>query len=216
MAESDASKQFRPNHYGAHRVLEPPGALPQAAHRLDAQTAHIDADELGLDGELPNIDSASFRQIEQSAGGQPNAIAARVRDIVAERGKLHNPVTGSGGMLLGRVSPKSGAAARARFAVAVGDRVATLVSLTLTPLSVSQWGRVRPAAHQIEARGEAIVFASGMIARMPPDFSEPVALAALDVAGAAPQVARLAAGLPRPARALVLGCGGKSGLLASA
>src|SRR5262252_3730586 len=124
--------------YGAHRVIEPLGALPQAAFRLDPQTRDVDAGELVIEVEVLNVDSASFRQIEESCGGDPAAMAARVREIVAARGKLENPVTGSGGMLLGRVSPKSGARALARFGVAPGERVATLVSLTLTPLSIAR------------------------------------------------------------------------------
>jgi L-erythro-3,5-diaminohexanoate dehydrogenase len=72
---------------------------------------------------------------------------------------------------------------------------------------------VDPERHQVAVAGQAVLFASGMAARMPADFPEPVALAAFDVAGAAPQVARLT----RPgARVLILGCGGKSGLLCSA
>src|SRR5262249_6586021 len=140
-----------------------------------------------------NVDSASFRQIEEAAGGDPAAISDRVRELVAARGKLENPVTGSGGMLLGRVSPKSGAHALARFAVAPGDRVVTLVSLTLTPLSLHRIKGVRRETHQIDVEGEAVLFESGMLARLPADLPERVALAALDVAGAGPQVARLVA-----------------------
>ncbi|HJZ85832.1 MAG TPA: zinc-binding dehydrogenase [Polyangia bacterium] len=205
---------------GIHRVIEPAGALPQAAVRLDAQTQDILPGELCIDVDVLNVDSASFRQLEETCGGDPAAIGLRVADIVAGRGKLHNPVTGSGGMLLGRVSKKSGPRALARFQVAPGDRVSTLVSLTLTPLRIEQVVRVVKPAHQIEIVGEAVLFESGMLARMPVDLPERVALAALDVAGAAPQVARLVEQRSREggpaARVLVLGCGGKSGLLASA
>jgi L-erythro-3,5-diaminohexanoate dehydrogenase len=58
--------------------------------------------------------------------------------------------------------------------------------------------------------GTAYVFASAPLARMPADLPERLALAALDVAGAAPQVARLC----HPGETVVvLGAGGKSGLL---
>src|SRR5215510_10200347 len=188
---------------------------------LDPQTERVTAGELVIDVEVLNVDSASFRQIEESSGGDPAAIGERIRELVAARGKLENPVTGSGGLLLGRVSPKSGAAARSRFAVAPGDRVATLVSLTLTPLSLARVKNVRKDVHQIDVEGEAVLFESGMLARIPDDLPERMALAALDVAGAGPQVARLVAAPAQVAggagqvRVLVLGCGGKSGLLAS-
>jgi L-erythro-3,5-diaminohexanoate dehydrogenase len=62
----------------------------------------------------------------------------------------------------------------------------------------------------VDVVGTAIVFLSAPLARMPIDLPERLALAVLDVAGAAPQVARLASSGDR---VLVLGAGGKSGLL---
>ncbi len=137
-------------------------------------------------------------------------MARVVLQTVAERGKQHNPVTGSGGMLLGRVlqvAPGRG------DDLAVGRRVATLVSLTLTPLRIDRVREVRLGAAQIDVEGEAVVFASGHLVGIPGDLPERLALAVLDVAGAAPQVARLV----HPGQVvLVLGAGGKSGVLSVA
>jgi L-erythro-3,5-diaminohexanoate dehydrogenase len=153
--------------------------------------------------ETLNIDAASFTQMEGE--GDPAHIVLRT---VADRGKQHNPVTGSGGMLLGRVVQL--APGRPAEALQVGDRVATLVSLSLTPLRVDRVKAVRPASAQMDVEGEAVLFASGAYARLPADMPERLALAALDVAGAAPQVARL---VKRDDVVLVLGAGGKSGVL---
>src|SRR3982751_277235 len=115
---------------GLHRVREPGGVLPQAAARLDA-SREIVADEVRIAVERLNLDAASFRQLAGKHGGDGDAIRAEVLEIVATRGKMHNPVTGSGGMLIGvvdEVGPLS------PLGVKAGDRVATLVSLTLTPL----------------------------------------------------------------------------------
>src|SRR6266511_1087599 len=115
--------------FGTHRVIEPKGALPQAALRLDNDFERVFEDELVLEVERLNIDSASFVQME----GQGDVVS-QILETVRARGKQHNPVTGSGGMLLGRVA-RVGAALPslgsplAEFAV--GDRVASLVSLTL-------------------------------------------------------------------------------------
>jgi L-erythro-3,5-diaminohexanoate dehydrogenase len=98
-------------------------------------------------------------------------------------------------------------------ALAPGDRVATLVSLSLTPLRIDGIRAVRPASAQMDVEGEAVLFASGGCARLPPDLSERLALAVLDVAGAAPQVARL---VKPGAVVVVLGAGGKSGVLSMA
>jgi L-erythro-3,5-diaminohexanoate dehydrogenase len=138
-------------------------------------------------------------------------VARLVLETVVRRGKQHNPVTGSGGMLLGVVR-RVGSLAEHR-GVAVGDRIATLASLSLTPLSLRRIIAVRPASAQIDVEGTAILFASAPLARMPTDMPERLALALLDVAGAAPQVARLAG--PRDS-VVVLGAGGKSGLLCAA
>lgn len=191
--------------------MEPKGTLPQAAWRLDNNFDSVYDDEVLLEVERLNIDSASFVQMEQAGD-----VAAQILETVRTRGKQHNPVTGSGGMLLGRVARVGSALAELGSplaSLAKGDRVATLVSLTLTPLRIDRIVSVDMQRHQVVCAGQAALFASGMAAKMPTDLPEPVALAALDVAGAAPQVARLT----RPgARVLILGCGGKSGLLCSA
>jgi L-erythro-3,5-diaminohexanoate dehydrogenase len=48
------------NKYGAHRVIEPKGLLPQAAQKID-NTMEIYDNEILIDVSALNIDSASFR-----------------------------------------------------------------------------------------------------------------------------------------------------------
>src|SRR3954454_2535121 len=117
---------------GLHRVLEPAGVLPQAAWRLDTD-ATLAADEVRVRVERLNLDAASFRQLSEKHGGDGDAVRAEVLQIVRSRGKMHNPVTGSGGMLVGTVEE---AGPESPLGLAKGDRIATLVSLTLTPLAV--------------------------------------------------------------------------------
>jgi L-erythro-3,5-diaminohexanoate dehydrogenase len=191
--------------YGTHRALDPPGALPQPAWRLDNDFTRIFRGEVLLAVETLNIDAASFMQMEGE--GDPANIVLRT---VAERGKQHNPVTGSGGMLLGRVVAVQPWGRPAGEALAPGDRVATLVSLSLTPLRIDRVRAVRPVSAQMDVDGEAVLFASGTCAKLPLDLGERLALAVLDVAGAAPQVARL---VTPGAVVVVLGAGGKSGVL---
>jgi L-erythro-3,5-diaminohexanoate dehydrogenase len=191
--------------YGTHRALEPMRTLPQPAWRVDNDFARIFAGEVLLAVETLNIDAASFTQMEKE--GDPAAIVLRT---VAARGKQHNPATGSGGMLLGRVIQVDPQGRRTGQVPAVGDRVATLVSLSLTPLRIDRIRAIRPASAQIDVDGEAVLFASGTYASLPPDLGDRLALAALDVAGAAPQVARR---VKPGAVVVVLGAGGKSGIL---
>lgn len=196
--------------YGLRRVVSPPGVLPQRADVLDPSLP-LGEDELSVAVEALNVDAASFRQIESAVGRDPERIAAEVLRIVRAHGKMHNPVTGSGGMLLGRVEavgPRHPAASSLR----PGDRIATLVSLTLTPLRLDRILAVRPEIDRLECRGRAVLFATGLWARLPEDLPEGLALAALDVCGAPALVARHA----RPGqRVLVLGAG-KSGALVCA
>lgn len=208
--------------WGLHRVTravppgEPPLAdgaplpLPQRAWRLDASARAV-ATEIEVDVETLNVDAASFRQMEEEVGGDPQRVAEVVLRTVAARGKQHNPVTGSGGMLLGRVRQVGHAVTDRGFSP--GDRIATLASLSLTPLALRRVLAVRPASAQLDVEGTAYVFASAPMAKMPADLPERLALACLDVAGAAPQVARLASAGDA---VVVLGGGGKSGLLCAA
>lgn len=207
--------------FGTHRSIEPKRGLPQPAWKVDNDFSRIFAGELLLAVDTLNVDAASFRQMEEAeplspTTGGPESAEARVTrlvlDTIAKRGKQHNPVTGSGGMLLGRVL-QVGDGHPDKERLAVGDRVATLVSLSLTPLRVDRVLAVRRESAQLDVEGEAVLFASGAYARMPSDMPDRLALAVLDVAGAAPQVARLVA----PGGSVcILGAGGKSGILCAA
>ena len=199
--------------YGTHRVLEPRGCLPQQALRLDNDFSRLFEGEILLAAETLNVDAASFAQIESSSGPSEEAIAHTVVRTVRERGKQHNPATGSGGMLLGRVVQVASGRDGTDLAnpkPAEGDRLATLVSLTLTPLRIDSVRAVRRTSAQLDVDGEAVLFASSAYALLPSDIPERVAIAALDVAGAAPQAARL---VKRDHVVVVLGAGGKSGVL---
>jgi L-erythro-3,5-diaminohexanoate dehydrogenase len=202
---------------GLHRVLEPRGVLPQAAWRLDTDPA-LREDEVRVRVERLNLDAASFRQLREAHGGDGDAVRAEVLRIVRERGKMHNPVTGSGGMLIGVVDDAGPASP---LGLKPGDRVATLVSLTLTPLAVTDdlagWdGR----GEQVPCTGHAILFGRSIAARLPDDLPADLALAVLDVCGAPALtrrvVARAAADLGRPPVVAVVGGAGKSGSLSLA
>jgi L-erythro-3,5-diaminohexanoate dehydrogenase len=197
--------------YGLLRVLDDGRGFPQPAWRLDPDPRISDTEVL-IDVERLNVDSASFRQLSGEAGGDPGAVAERIREIVAERGKLHNPVTGSGGMLIGSVREVGTVFAESR-PVRVGARVASLISLTLTPLALRRVLDVDMRHGQVRVEGTAVLFESSPFAELPSDIPEPIALAALDVAGAPARTRAMV----RPGDAVTLiGGGGTSGLLSLA
>ncbi len=196
---------------GIHRVLEPAGAMPQDAWKLDA-TPTAGENEVLCAVDVLNIDSASFAQIAQTCDFDARRIGDHVVANVRARGKQHNPVTGSGGMFVGQVL-EIGEALRKRIDLQVGDRIASLVSLTLTPLHIDAITGVDLATAKIWIRGKAILFQSGLWAHLPEDFDEGVALSVLDVAGAPAQVRRLCSA---GQTVVIVGADGKSGLLACA
>jgi L-erythro-3,5-diaminohexanoate dehydrogenase len=198
---------MQPDRYGLSRVIGQRGVLPQRAQRLDPSLPCRDS-ELLIDVESLNIDAASFKQIKDEVGGEPSRIAARVQEIVRERGKMQNPVTGSGGMLIGRVR-EVGRDHPAHGTLRPGERVATLVSLTLTPLRIDEVVAVHPAIDRVDVRGYALLFPTGLWARLPEDLPDTLVLAVLDVCGAPALVARHV----RPGMTVAVLGAGKSGAL---
>ncbi|MFI5733035.1 L-erythro-3,5-diaminohexanoate dehydrogenase [Kribbella sp. NPDC051587] len=173
---------------GLHRVITPSGVLPQAAEQLDAR-AEIWPDEVRIAVERLNLDAASYRQLAGTHDGDGTAIRRAVLEIIRTRGKMQNPVTGSGGMLVGVVDEVG---ADSPLGLAVGDRVATLVSLTLTPLQItdelSSWDG---QGEQVPAAGHAILFARSIVAKLPDDLRPELSLAVMDVCGAPALTARV-------------------------
>ncbi|MEZ5094880.1 MAG: L-erythro-3,5-diaminohexanoate dehydrogenase [Nocardioides sp.] len=205
---------------GLHRVLDERLVLPQAAQRLDTRR-ELWPDEVRVRVEKLNLDAASYRQLEQAHTGADgvvdrDALRAEVLAIVSARGKMQNPVTGSGGMLVGTVEavgPES------PLGLAVGDRVATLVSLSLTPLVIEDglagWSA---DGDQVPCTGYAILFGRSIAAVLPDDLDPDLALSVMDVCGAPALTARVVREYAArgPVTVAVVGGAGKSGSLSLA
>ena len=195
---------------GADRVVAPPGSLPQPAEVLDA-SGPVRDHELEIAVERLCLDSTSHRQIAESAGGDAGAMAARILDVVARRGKMHNPATDSGGILTGTVS---GIGADFPDPPEMGTPVVTLASLTLTPLRLDDVTGLDPASPQVAVRGTAYVCARAAWTELPTDLPTAKALEVLDVCAAASHTRAL---LPDDGSVCVLGAGhaGKLALAAA-
>jgi L-erythro-3,5-diaminohexanoate dehydrogenase len=195
---------------GAGRVLDPPRALPQPAARLDPGPP-VRSHELELSVQRLCLDSTSFRNLRERAEGDPERIGQRIVEIVEARGKMHNPETDSGGILLGAVT-----AVGERFGgpPPIGEQVVTLASLTLTPLRLDAVTRVDPGSPQVEVEGTAYVFERAAWAPLPGDLPVEAALDLYDVCAAASQTADLT---PSRGTVCVLGAGnaGKLALAAA-
>lgn len=192
--------------YGTHRVLSPRGALPQSATKLDNNMKCLD-NEIMIDVLTLNIDSASFAQIKDATNCNLKLMEEMILDIVAARGKMQNPITGSGGMLLGIVQEIG---KDLDIDLQVGDKITTLVSLSLTPLKINKIKKIHLDKDQVDIEGNAIIFSTGIYAKIPTDLSEKLVLSALDVAGAPAQTEKL---VKENDSVLILGAAGKSGVL---
>ena len=194
---------------GLHRVIDPPGVLPQAAWQLDATPA-IAPDEVRVRVDRLNLDAASYRQLREAYAADPDKIRVAVREIIATRGKMQNPVTNSGGMLTGTIEEAGPASP---LGLKPGQRIATLVSLTLTPLvitdSLSRWDGL---SEQVPCEGHAILFARSIAAVLPDDLPVPLSLAVLDVCGAPALTQRT---VTQGSVAVIIGAAGKSGSLSA-
>ena len=202
---------------GLHRVLDDRVVLPQAAHALDTRR-ELWPDEVRIRVQKLNLDAASYRQLARTHTGADGrvdgaAIRAAVLGIVAARGKMQNPETGSGGMLVGvveEVGPSSPLGLR------VGDRVTTLVSLTLTPLVIEDglaaWDGL---GEQVPCDGYAVLFGRSIAAVIPDDLAPELSLSVMDVCGAPALTHRVVASYEQPVVA-VIGGAGKSGSLSLA
>lgn len=115
-------------------------------------------------------------------------------------------------MFIGRIL-KIGEKLRERVDLQAGDRIVSLVSLTLTPLYIESVTNVDVPTGRVWIRGKAVLFESGLWAKLPANILDDVALAVLDVAGAPAQVRRLC----KPGMTVaIIGADGKSGMLSCA
>src|SRR5215831_14513 len=192
--------------YGVHRVIGQ-HSLPQPADRLDP-TPPCRSTEIEIAVEYLHIDASSLRQLRTEHRGDLGSVRTALLTLVKERGKLHNRVTNSGGILIGKVRTVG---VDYPDPPAVGAHIATLASLTLTPLRLAELGPVDAQSNTIRARGTAFLFERSPWTEMPRGIPETIALAAFDVAGAPARVkARTRPGM----RVLIVGAG-TSGTLAA-
>ena len=194
--------------WGTTRVLEPKNALPQPAWKLN-NLMEIYDNEMLVEVETLNVNTVSFAQIYNECEGIPEKIADKILKIVETRGKLHNPITGTGGMLIGRIK-KIGKAYENIYNIAVGDRVASLSSLSLTPLKIYEIIKIYPQLSQVDVRAEAILFQSAPLVKVPDEYPLWLVTAVLDEAGAPTQTWNL---VNKGDTVLIMGAGGKLGLL---
>ena len=198
---------------GVHRVLEPPGVLPQDAERLDADPA-IGADEVRLAVDRMDLEPADVARLAAEHDGDGDRVRAAVLASVARRGTMPHPVTRCGGMLTGVVEEVGD---DSPLGLLPGQRVATLVPLPLVPLRITdgltRWDGL---TEQVAVTGTAVLFARSVAAVLPEDLPEDVALRLLAVCGAPALTERVVHRSGHRPSVAVFGAAGAAGSLSLA
>lgn len=194
--------------YGIHRVIEPKGVLPQPAWKID-NIMELHDDEALIAVKTISINSSSFRQICTQCENDIEKIKETILKIVDLRGKLHNPITDTGGVLLGEVK-KIGSKYKNLYNIEEGKDVILLTSLSFVPIKIYKITHIDMNSAQIEVEGECILFSSNPVYTVSDNMDEKYLMTILDEAGSCIQSWKI---VNRGDKVLIMGAYGKIGLL---
>ena len=180
------------NEYGMDRVLEPGQVLPTSAWKLD-NSRELRPNEMRIALERVHIEGTSFRRMYMESAGDPEAMKQKITDIVIRRGKLHNPVTDTGGLLSGVVE-EIGPEFDNRKGFRPGDKVMYNASLASMPINIDRIGKIDLTYNQIEAEGYAIAHSSMPVVKRPEGIPIDLLLLTLNESGTLYRVSTGAAG----------------------
>lgn len=167
--------------YGQDRVLEPKHVLPTSAWKLD-NSREIRSTEMRIAVKKIHIESTSFKQICMMSAMQEERIKKNIMDIVEKRGKLHNPVTDTGGLLYGVVE-EIGSDYPNEKNLKVGEEILCNTSLASVPLHLENILSIDNAYTQADVEGYAVVFGDMPVVRKPEGLPLNLLLFVLDESG---------------------------------
>ena len=180
------------NSYGIKRVIEPQHVLSTSAWKVD-NNREIYPNEIRVVIKKLHLESTSFKQICIESNNNIDKIKDRIIDIVIKRGKLHNPVTDTGGLLYGTIE-KIGEEYNNKEGLQVGDEIICNASLAAIPLYISRITKIDLAYNQVDAEGYAILFNEFPIVRRPEGVPLNLLLFAFDESGTMYTVSKCAKG----------------------
>lgn len=181
--------------YGTNRVLEPQYVLPTSAWRLD-NSRPIAPQEIRVNIRRIHIEGTSFKQICLEANDNDQRIKQKVMDIVIRRGKLHNPVTDTGGLFYGTVSEVGEEYENAKN-FAPGEEVVCNASLASVPIYIDKITSIDRAFGQIEVEGYAILYNEVPLVRKPEGIPINLLLFAFNESGTLYRISNTAVGKKR-------------------
>lgn len=178
--------------YGINRVLEPQHVLPTSAWRLD-NSRNIRPEEMRVDIKRIHIEGTSFKQICLEANDNEQRIRQKIMDIVIRRGKLHNPVTDTGGLFYGTVA-KIGDKYRNIKGFKVGEAVVCNASLASMPIYIDKIISIDKAFGQIDVEGYAVLYSEVPLVRLPEGLPVNLLLYAFNESGTLYRISNTAVG----------------------
>ena len=183
------------SNYGTSRVLEPKFVIPTSAWRLD-NSRNVRPDELRVSADIIHLEGTSFKQICTEANNDPAEIRREIIDTTIRRGKLHNPVTDTGGVLYGTVEA-IGDEYENKAGLKVGDKIIINASLTSFPMYLENIGDIDWVFNQVKAKGYAIVHSDIPVIKVSEDVPVRQMLFALDESGTLYKLSTLIEGKSR-------------------
>ena len=169
------------NSYGLERSLTPRWTLAPSAWELD-NSRELKAGEIRIALERVHVEGTSFRQICQEAGNDEERIKEKINDIVIRRGKLHNPITDTGGLLCGVIEEIDRSYENTR-GFKPGDRVICNASLAGLPMYIDRITNIDKVYSQFDAEGYAISLPSMPVIKRPDDIPVDLLLFAFNESG---------------------------------
>ncbi len=156
------------NAYGLERVIAPANVFPASAWQLDNSRV-LKNGEMRVNVKKIHIEGTGFRQILQEANNDEEVIKEKIKDIVIRRGKLHNPVTDTGGLLYGIIEEIAPDYNNAK-GFEVGDEVILNASLAGTPLYIDKIHSIDRMYTQIDVDGYAIILPGSPVVKRPAEL----------------------------------------------
>ena len=181
--------------YGMKRVLEPQYVLPTSAWKLD-NARDIYPDEMRVSIERIHLEGTSFKQICTETNNNEEKIRQKIIDITIRRGKLHNPVTDTGGLVCGIVE-EIGKEYENPNGLRPGDTVICNASLASLPIYIENINEIDYTFNQIEATGYVIVHDRIQVVQVEENVLSALLLFALDQSGTLLRLSDLAEGKSR-------------------
>lgn len=168
--------------FGISRVIEPKGAIPVTAWKIDNRR-EINDREIRINTRLVHMEKSSFEQICYECGYDEDRIKAKIIDIIQKRGKLHNPFTDSGGMVYGKIDEIGKVFKENRPWYNVGDEVLCNTTITSVPLFIEKIEAIDYNYGELIIKGYTILFENSPMFIKPEGLSLNYTMTTLDEAG---------------------------------